>query len=621
MVTIEGDVRLKEKMKNAYWRITPSKKISKMNKKDLFFVLLITAFYGVIALYRLGDFHIPSTWWENTKKEQKIELFFENTNLPITEMNFYIGRFGDKQCSVYESDDKVHWKKVMTKKEDQASYIKSSERFTMEGIYRWDKVKFKITKSYVRLVFHDKYTMLQEIVFRDKNGRIQTPDYEKQYHALFDEQELCKNVNGYETGTYFDEIYYVRTAYEMIHGLNWYETTHPPLGKIIIAIGIKIFGFCPFGWRIMGTLFGIAMLPVLYIFAKKLFGKTWAAVAATILFATDFMHFTQTRIATIDVYVTFFVLLMYFFLYQYMQMSFYDTPLKRTFVPLVGGGICMGLACACKWSGVYAAGGFVFLYFITIGKRILEYYYAKTCPDGSSHGILHRNVLETFGRKIKGTLLCFFIGCVCIPIVIYILTYIPFQDGENLGLIQRMLKNQSYIFNFHSTVELSHPFSSWYFDWPTMRTPVWYFNKTVSKGVQSNICAFGNPLIWWVGIAAFLYMIYISVRRKHRNAIFLCISYLAQFMPWAYIERGTFIYHYFPSVPFVILMIGYAMVQFTSTKKIKCKKMVYVLCGAYLLAVVGVFVMFYPVLSGYPVNAAYVEKYLCWLDSWTLMKQ
>ena len=54
------------------------------------------------------------------------------------------------------------------------------------------------------------------------------------------------------------------------------------------------------------------------------------------------MHFTQTRIATIDVYITFFVIAMYYFMYSYCTMSFYDTPLYKTFVPLGLCGICMG---------------------------------------------------------------------------------------------------------------------------------------------------------------------------------------------------------------------------------------------------------------------------------------
>lgn len=74
-----------------------------------------------------------------------------------------------------------------------------------------------------------------------------------------------------------------------------------------MSLGIRVFGMNPFGWRIMGTLFGIGMLPFMYFFGRRLFrGKTWAASALTFLFAFDFMHFTQTRIATIDVYGTFF---------------------------------------------------------------------------------------------------------------------------------------------------------------------------------------------------------------------------------------------------------------------------------------------------------------------------
>lgn len=68
--------------------------------------------------------------------------------------------------------------------------------------------------------------------------------------------------------TYFDEIYHARTAWEHLNGVYPYEITHPPLGKIIISIGIALFGMTPFGWRFSGTLFGVLMLPVIYIFAK-----------------------------------------------------------------------------------------------------------------------------------------------------------------------------------------------------------------------------------------------------------------------------------------------------------------------------------------------------------------
>ena len=41
---------------------------------------------------------------------------------------------------------------------------------------------------------------------------------------------------------YFDEIYHGRTGYEQLHRMPVYETTHPPLGKDFIMLGIALFG-------------------------------------------------------------------------------------------------------------------------------------------------------------------------------------------------------------------------------------------------------------------------------------------------------------------------------------------------------------------------------------------
>ena len=65
--------------------------------------------------------------------------------------------------------------------------------------------------------------------------------------------------------SYFDEIYHPRTALEHLNEIYPYEVSHPPLGKLIMGIGIRAFGMTPFGWRFMGTLLGVLMLPILYI--------------------------------------------------------------------------------------------------------------------------------------------------------------------------------------------------------------------------------------------------------------------------------------------------------------------------------------------------------------------
>lgn len=90
---------------------------------------------------------------------------------------------------------------------------------------------------------------------------------------LFDEQDVGDYAYTYMNSSYFDEIYHPRTAFEHLNRMKPYETTHPPLGKVIMAIGVAIFGMNPFGWRFMGTLFGIIMVPVMYLMGKKIFKR------------------------------------------------------------------------------------------------------------------------------------------------------------------------------------------------------------------------------------------------------------------------------------------------------------------------------------------------------------
>lgn len=118
----------------------------------------------------------------------------------------------------------------------------------------------------------------------------------------------------------------------------------------------------------MGTLFGVCMLPILYVFLKNLFGRTAVAACGTCLFAFDFMHLTQTRIATIDTYGVFFILLMYFFLYRYLTLPA-GTPFRRGALPLFLSGLFWGIGAASKWTVIYGAAGLAVLYFIGLHAK------------------------------------------------------------------------------------------------------------------------------------------------------------------------------------------------------------------------------------------------------------
>src|SRR6476646_4600370 len=62
---------------------------------------------------------------------------------------------------------------------------------------------------------------------------------------------------------------------------------HPPLGKWLIALGIRVFGFDPSGWRTASALAGIATVGLLFWLGLRLLRSTMAATLAAGLLAVE----------------------------------------------------------------------------------------------------------------------------------------------------------------------------------------------------------------------------------------------------------------------------------------------------------------------------------------------
>ena len=314
-------------------------------------------------------------------------------------------------------------------------------------------------------------------------------------------------------------------------------------------------------------------------------------------------------------FVTLFIMLSYYFMYCYTKYSFYDTKLSKTFIPLGLCGIAMGLGIASKWTGIYSAAGLCIIFFVQMYKRFREYLYALKNPEGCTEGIEHGFIKDNFCKLFMKTIVFCCIFFILIPALIYLLSYVPFSDGTDRDLLTKVIEAQKTMFSYHSKLDAEHPYSSTWYQWPTMYRPMWYYSGIVSDTVREGISAFGNPLVWWAGIPASFYMLYLMFKEKDRKAGFLVIGYLAQYAPWFLVTRVVFIYHYFPSVPFVTVMLGYSMYKIVQ-KRPSLKKGVYV----YVALAIALFVMFYPVLSGYPISIGYAEHFLKWFDSWVLLQ-
>lgn len=277
----------------------------------------------------------------------------------------------------------------------------------------------------------------------------------------------------------------------------------------------------------------------------------------------------------------------------------------------------MGLGCGAKWTGVYAGLGLAVVFFAVIFRRYMEYKRAVSEPKGKTGDIEHSHVINNFSIFTMKTLCFCIVAFIVVPFTIYLLSYIPYNHPgareANGSLIERMMDSQNIMYSYHSSLESEHVYSSTWYEWPTIVRPMLYYVETVGDGVSEGISAMGNPLIWWVGIPAFVYLLYLAFKERDRIALFLTVGYMSQYLPWVFVSRSTFIYHYFPSVPFVVLMIGYSIYRLLKLNA-KLKPAVFV----YVALVAVLFVAFFPVISAYPATLEYA-KLLKWFGKWVLL--
>jgi len=550
----------------------------RMTKKDILIISIVTVIYSIIAIYNLGNIKAPQSYTLlNTDEEISIDLGKE-TN--IREIKVYNG--------FYEISENRTFNIVLV---NEAGEISEDITCSKGGVFFWNELKTNSAARYIR-IRPNKEVSIMEMGIIDENGDLVIPHTAPS--ELFDEQAFVPAKMSYKNSTYFDEIYHARTAYEFINGLPVYEWTHPPLGKIFISAGIKLFGMSPFGWRISGTLFGIFMIPVLYVFIKMMFGFTWLATLGSVLLSSDFMHFTQSRIATIDVYVTFFILLMYLLMFKYYRDNLFINNRKKGHLILALCGLVFGLAIASKWTGFYSGAGIALIYFLALIDS-----YKKDNTD--------------FWKRFTITCSLCVIFFIVIPAVIYVVSYIPYLNSNKEGLIG-IIQNQEAMFTYHSktVVDSTHPFSSYWYEWIFDLRPIWYYSSKESNMAESISCM-GNPFIFWIGFPALIYCIYKAINTGDKKAILLTIAYLSNIIPWTFVERTTFIYHYFPCVPFIVMLLcytGFSLMQYNKNTK---KYFIIFTAAAVIL-----FIVFYPAISGFSVKEGYLE-FLKWLPGWQII--
>jgi dolichyl-phosphate-mannose--protein O-mannosyl transferase len=447
-------------------------------------------------------------------------------------------------------------------------------------------------------------------------------------------------------GQVFDEIYFGTFAHNDLKGISYFDP-EPPLSKLIIASGEWLYGwwratfegahgdyadlgFNTFGWRIMSVIFGSLCVPMMYLLARRLWPYRPFAVAAATLVCFDGMFFVQSRIGMIDIFPIFLIMLSYAaFLIHLDSRSERDS-----LVTLLLLGVVLGLAIAAKWIALAALASIVFF---LVARPILH-------NAGFAFGIgkdAHRLGGDEGTPALPGgaradlytvTAVLAFVG---IPLVIYLLSWIPFFTRGQFHSLADLVTYQQQAYEYHAHLTATHPYGSPWYSWPFLYRPVAYYYEYVGLGTDqfsgqqlvAGIVNLGNPLIWWASIPAVLSLPYFVLRHRSFPAAVILVGFLTQFLPWSRITRVIFLYHMFGGLIFMVLALAFVLAWMQRAGPIRIElwgdRIVLStrwLVPGFLAAVVLFFLYFYPVWTALPIsNNSYLGQFplgKMWLRTW-----
>jgi len=304
---------------------------------------------------------------------------------------------------------------------------------------------------------------------------------------------------GFPHKIVFDETYYAKEAWGLLHSgyeRVWqdnekYHTNdkiaagdlsgfmdqgayvvHPPLGKWLIAVGEKLFGLTPFGWRFMSCVFGALLVMLTVRLARRLSRSTLVGAIAGVLLTFDGLAFTMSRIALLDIFQAVFVLAAVAALVadrdwfrwrlarhlrdagkQDLDGAFGPALILRPW--RITAGIMFGLACAVKWNSLYVLAVFGVVSVVwDLGARSLAGAGKRRGLGGAA--LIVSGVLAVAFTLLLGGKIGYVMAALLAATVVGLLLY-----AHTLGLLKSLLVDAPPA--FISTVMLAIPvyIASW----------------------------------------------------------------------------------------------------------------------------------------------------------------
>ncbi|WP_307865191.1 dolichyl-phosphate-mannose--protein mannosyltransferase [Myceligenerans salitolerans] len=489
----------------------------------------------------------------------------------------------------------------------------------------------------------------------------------------------------------FDETYYVKEGWSLAslgYEAAWPENpnpafesgdvssyltgeaeyvVHPPVGKWMIALGMRLAGGAtePWQWRVASAVIGILAVLLLVRIARRLFASSALGVLAGLLFAVDGEAIVHSRTGLLDQFLMFWVLVAFGCLV--MDREWGRRRLAERVAHLVDAGsgiglygprtgfrwwrlaavVSLGLACGVKWSALWfvVAFGLLTIFWDLGARRALGI--RRWWEDG-----VLSDVVPTVAIMVP-TL-----------VVVYVATWTGWfanrmsymrdwaaanghdapgwwpgwadgvwQSGRSLWQYHHQM------WDFHTNLDSEHNYAAHPLGWIVQSRPTSFFWERFSPGegpcpagvthdCATAVTSLGNPIIWWLGAVALLVSLVLGVMLRDWRASGPLAAVAAGWLPWFLyswpvaeflggVSRTIFTFYTIVFAPFLVLAIVHvvaALLDLTEDDP-PARRAVGWVTGAVAVVIVGVSVLFYPIWTAMPVPYDYWHS-LMWLPSW-----
>jgi len=290
-------------------------------------------------------------------------------------------------------------------------------------------------------------------------------------------------------------------------------------------------------------------------------------------------------------------------------------------------GVCLGLCCGTKWSGLYFVAAFGLMTVLwDVGARR-----AAGVRSWLRGGLLRDGIPA-------------FLSVVPLALVVYLASWTGWfrsSDGwdrkwgaqhpsASFGWVPDALRGlwhyHAEMWHFHVTLQSPHPYKTNPWSWLVQGRPTSFFYESPKRGVDGcavsqcskAITSLGTPTLWWGATIAVLVLLVMWAGRRDWRAGAILAGLVAGYLPWFFFqERTIYTFYAVAFVPWVVLAVTYVLGLVLGPAAASPRRRVVgaLSAGSYVVVCVVLFFYFYPVYTAQVIPYVQWARRM-WFPSW-----